>query len=171
VARNPVLEAIRSRRSVRRFTDQAVSRADVAAILEAGRWAPSGLNNQPWRFLVLRPGDGRAERLAGCTKYRHVVQRARALIVLLLEREAMYSEIKDRQAAGACMQNMLLAAHGLGLGGVWLGEIINQEFQALEALGLPAQRFELAAVLALGHPAAKGRSSRKRLSELVLEEF
>lgn len=46
--RNPVLDAIENRRSIRRFSAQAVSKEDILAVLEAGRWAPSGLNNQPW---------------------------------------------------------------------------------------------------------------------------
>ena len=49
-----VLYAIRSRRSIRQYSDDPVSDDDVRAILEAGRWAPSGLNNQPWRFGVVR---------------------------------------------------------------------------------------------------------------------
>src|SRR6218665_1554909 len=48
---NPVLQAIRQRRSIRRYTDEAVSDEAVRLILEAGIWAPSGLNNQPCRFL------------------------------------------------------------------------------------------------------------------------
>ncbi len=50
-ADNPVLNNLISRRSIRQYTEKAVSREDITAILEAGRWAPSGLNNQPWRFL------------------------------------------------------------------------------------------------------------------------
>ena len=44
---NPVLEALHERRSIRKYTDEPVSREDLTAILQAGRWAPSGLNNQP----------------------------------------------------------------------------------------------------------------------------
>jgi len=48
-----LLELIRSRRSIRRFSDQAVSRDDIGCLLEAARWAPSNHNRQPWRFLVI----------------------------------------------------------------------------------------------------------------------
>ncbi|MFP4629585.1 MAG: nitroreductase family protein [Desulfohalobiaceae bacterium] len=47
---NPVLEAIFQRRSIRSFTADALSKAEIELILQAGQWAPSGLNNQPWRF-------------------------------------------------------------------------------------------------------------------------
>ncbi|MFT8153624.1 nitroreductase family protein, partial [Salmonella enterica] len=55
----------------------------------------------------------------------------------------MYSATKDHQSIGACMQNMLLAVHSLGLGGVWLGEILNREEQDLNVLGLDREAYGL----------------------------
>lgn len=49
-----VMEAIRSRRSVREFTDDDIDDSVIEKIIDAGRWAPSGLNNQAWRFIVVR---------------------------------------------------------------------------------------------------------------------
>ena len=168
---HPVLDAIRERRSIRKFTDDPVSREDLTAVLDAGRWAPSGLNNQPWRFLVVPRDDARHEKLAECTKYAHIVRRSAACVAILLERDAMYSEMKDHQGAGACVQNMLLAAHAVGLGGVWLGQIINDQDASLAALDLKASEYELQAVVALGHPDQSGSSERKPLEELMLEAF
>lgn len=168
---NPVMKAIFERRSIRAYTDDAVSHEDLNRLLEAGRWAPSGLNNQPFRFLVLMPQDERTDKLAECTKYTHVVRRAGALICVFLEKEAIYSEMKDHQGAGACIQNIMLAAHSLGLGSVWLGQIINDQEAALAALGLSTDKYELQAVIALGHPDQKGSSDRKPLSQLLVEEF
>ncbi len=166
-----VLRAIRERRSIRKYTDKQISRDDIMTILEAGQWAPSGLNNQPWRFLVVMRDDQRREKLAGCTKYAHIVREAGALICVLLKREAMYSETKDHQGAGACIQNMMLAAHALGLGTVWLGQIINDQAASLKAVDLTENDYELQAVIAVGHPDQKGSSDRKPMTELLLEEF
>lgn len=168
---NPVLNALFERRSIRKYTEQPVSREDLTIILEAGRWAPSGLNNQPWKFLVIKDEDQRTEALAELTKYGHVVRAAKVLICLFLDKDKMYNEMKDHQAVGGCIQNMMLAAHSLGLGTVWLGEIINQQDQVLEALNIDKNKYELQAVIALGHPDQKGSSSRKELSELMLEEY
>lgn len=168
---NSLWRALLERRSIRRFTEEPVCSEDLTRILEAGRWAPSGLNNQPWRFLVLRRPDPRKSALEACTKYAHIVRESAALICVFLDKSAMYHEGKDHQAAGACIQNMLLAIHGLGLGGVWLGEIINQESAVLNALHLDSQRLRLMAVLALGRPAQDGSSQRKPLSDLMLEEL
>jgi len=168
---NNVLKALFQRRSIRAFTSEPVDRESVETILEAGRWAPSGLNNQPWRFMVLFAGDPRQEELARCTRYGQIVRNARVLIPVCIDKASMYSATKDHQSIGACMQNMLLAVHALGLGGVWLGEILNREEPVLEALGLDGNAHGLMAVLALGHPAEEGRSDRKALSELLLEEW
>jgi len=166
-----VLQALFHRRSIRSFTEDPVDRESVETVLQAGRWAPSGLNNQPWRFMVLFPGDSRQEGLAECTRYGKIVRRARVLIPVCIDKASMYSATKDYQSIGACMQNMLLAVHALGLGAVWLGEILNREERALEVLGLDRDKYGLMAVLALGHPAEKGASERKPLQELLLEEW
>lgn len=168
---NPILRVLLDRRSIRKYTGKPVSNEDITAILEAGRWAPSGLNNQPWRFLVIKKDDPRHEKLAECTKYAHVVRASQACLCVMLEKEAMYSEMKDHQGAGACIQNMLLAIHALGLGAVWLGQIINDQAASLGALALDDNKYELQAVIALGHPDQKGSSTRKELSELLLEDF
>lgn len=168
---NPVLQAMFERRSIRRFTSEPVSTEDVRTILEAGRWTPSGLNNQPWRFMILFPGDPRANALEDCTKYAHIVRGAGCLILVFLDRDSMYNAVKDHQTAGACIQNMMLAAHALGLGSVWLGEIINQAPQVLEVLNLDPGTYEMMAVVALGHPDQEGSSSRKPLEDLLIEEF
>ncbi|WP_319583612.1 nitroreductase [uncultured Pseudodesulfovibrio sp.] len=168
---NPVLRAIRERRSIRKFTTDPVDKQTLKTILEAGQWAPSGMNNQPWRFLVITRGDPRVEKLAQCTKYSPLVSSSAACICVFLDKETIYSEIKDHQGAGACIQNMLLAIHTLGLGGVWLGQIINDQSAALSSLGLSEDKLELQAVVVLGHPDQKGGSKRKPLSELMLEDF
>ncbi len=168
---NAVLRALQERRSIRNYTRDPVDRASVEAILDAGRWSPSGLNNQPWKFLVILPEDPRQEILAGYTKYDRIVREAGALIAVFLDKEHTYNEVKDLQGVGACIQNMLLAVHALGLGAVWLGQIINQEEQVMEALKLDPYALGFMALLAVGHPASTGASTRRPLADLLLEEF
>ena len=161
------LRDIRERRSVRCFLDEDVDDHTLGLILEAGRWAPSGLNNQPWRFALVRSPEKKAE-LADLTHYSHVLNGAAVCVVVFLDQEACYDPLKDAQAAGACLQNMLLAAHALGLGAVWLGEILKNEEKVRECLGVPAG-MELQAVMALGRPESGGqRSDRRPLEELIL---
>jgi nitroreductase len=164
------LECIKSRRSVREFTDEPVTAAELRQVIEAGCWAPSGLNNQPWRFAVVRDETVRAQ-LAGLTKYGHIVSAAPVCIAVLCDRRVMYNDVKDHQSMGACLQNMLLASHAMGLGAVWLGEILNRAAEVNTLLGLP-ESLELMAVVALGHPQPATRtSSRKETASLIVKEL
>lgn len=162
-----MLELIKTRRSVRRYSGRKVDDEAISAILEAGRWAPSGLNNQPWRFALVRD-DAHKQAIAKQTRYHQVIKGADVLIAVFIHTPSMYHEVKDHQSIGACLQNMLLMAHGLGLGAVWLGEILKNADQVRDILGL-GNELELMAVLALGWPeGAKTSSTRKPLADLIL---
>ncbi|MFH1125987.1 MAG: nitroreductase family protein [Candidatus Altiarchaeota archaeon] len=162
-----VLDAVKNRRSVREFTDGEVLDEQVNSILEAGRWAPSGLNNQPWKFKVVRDKELR-EKLAECTHYGNIIINAQVCIAVFLNGKEGYDRTKDVQAIGACIQNMLLAVHSLGLGAVWLGEILNKRKEAEKILKTP-EDCELMAVIALGKPKDKKRMlKRKNLENLLL---
>ncbi len=166
----PVQDAIRNRRSIREFSDLPVKRELLEKILNAGIWAPSGLNNQPWRFVLTCDRQINA-RLAEQTSYAHIVSGAPSLIAVYLDREIMYDAVKDHQAAGACIQNMLLAAHELGLGAVWLGQILQNKEQVNEILQLSDQ-YDLMALLALGYPQHRNQQSRRQpLTDFILHEF
>ncbi len=167
---SPIITAIRQRRSIREYTDEPVSRELLHAIVEAGVWAPSGLNNQPWRFVIVTDKTVR-HRLAEQTHYHHIVRAAPACIAVYLDTEAMYDEVKDQQAAGACIQNMLLAAEAYGLGAVWLGQILKNKEVVNQILGLD-DRYDLMAVVALGHAAHRNqRSNRHPLAHFILKEL
>ncbi len=162
-----MLEIIRSRRSVRRFKKSPVNDESIMKLLEAARWAPSGLNNQPWKFAVVSE-SGLKQQMSGLTRYSTVVKGAQVLISVFLDSETMYDRTKDVQAVGACIQNMLLQAHSLGLGAVWLGEIIKSGGEIKRILGL-GEELELMAVLAIGYPDEKPRpGKRKPLKDLVV---
>lgn len=165
-----LLEGLHTRRSIRKFTDEPVTREQLRDILHAGTMAPSGMNNQPWRFVTVQDRT-LLSGLAKLTKYGHIIESVPACIVVFVDREAMYHEVKDHQSMGACIQNLLLAAHGMGLGGVWLGEILKSAKEVRELAGL-SERYELMAVVALGHPAGKGGTAdRQPVEEVILKEI
>jgi len=167
---SPVLEAMYNRRSIREYTDEEIPIEQLREIVKAGIWAPSGLNNQPWRFVIVQSLEIR-EELALQTHYGHIVRAAKALIAVYLNVEAMYDEVKDHQSAGACIQNILLAAEALNLGGVWLGQILKNKTAVNKILGLD-ENHDLMAIVALGHPLHRNqKSKRKDISELLLKEL
>jgi nitroreductase len=77
--------------------------------------------------------------------------------------------VKDLLAIGACIQNMILKAHSLGIGTCWLGEILNKKEMVNRLYSLPSS-LELTAVIALGYPAETPKSHRKKIEELILKE-
>ena len=163
---NSVIEAIKTRRSIRQFRKEPVSDELLNLILECGLWAPSGKNNQPWKFAVIRDSSLK-ESLASLTHYSSTIKNAPVCIAVFLDHSRVYDQTKDVQAIGACIQNMLLTIHAMGLGGVWLGEILKNKEKVGELLGADDE-FELMAVIALGHPTGKSlRSKRDSLEEKV----
>ena len=155
------------RRSIRGFLKKNVAEELVMQLLEAGRWAPSGLNNQPWRFMVIRNEEIKC-KLADLTESSSVVKAAPALIAVFLDRDAVYNRDKDLQAVGACIQNILLAGHLLGLGTCWLGEILNEKARVKRVLKA-SKKHEFMALIAVGWPTVRRLSggSRKSLKRLM----
>ena len=148
-----ILELIKERRSVRRFKSKMPPGLAIQKMLEAGCWAPSGLNNQPWRFKVISDKI-KKDSLAKFTRYSDVIYSAPFIIIVCMSLEDSYHREKDLMAIGACIENILLEAHSLGLGACWLGEILNKKKEVAEFLGLK-DGLEIMAVLAAGYPDEK----------------
>lgn len=155
------LDAIMGRRSIRRYTDDPVTDEQVDTVVRAAMAAPSAGNQQPWRFIVLRQRDS-LDAAAATTPYgRMLLDAAFALVVCGDTRELKHA-VMWQQDCSAAVQNALLAAHAIGLGGVWLGFWPKMErvTPLKELLGMP-EGVEPLAVLAFGYPAEeKGPSER-----------
>ena len=161
-----ILERIKSRRSIRKFTSEPIDDSMIDQILTAGIWAPSGKNNQPWKFAVVK-GNEMLKSLKKLTHYSKIIENAPCCIAVFLDHNLSYDRTKDCQAIGACVQNMLLTIHDMGLGAVWLGEILRNKEKVAELLNTPSN-FELMAVVAFGYPAEKGgKGKRKGLDDVV----
>lgn len=165
-----ILEAIYGRRSIREYTAEPIDNKIISEILRAGSWAPSGHNNQPWRFVVVR--DSRIKnQIAKQTIYSRTIDKAPVIITVFADKSAMYDEVKDHMAIGACIQNMLLTVYTYDLGAVWLGEILKNREKVREILQL-SKDMELMAVVAIGHPARRDqKSTRKDIKELILKRI
>lgn len=145
--------AVFARRSCREFTPDPVTEEQIEAIIRAGMQAPSAKNEQPWEFLVVRSARGR-EALAAVSPYAGSCRRAPAVIIAMADQDRISPEspwwVQDMSA---CVENMLIEAVELGLGGVWLG-MYPRQARALAiraAFGLPENLIPFAAV-PVGHP-------------------
>jgi nitroreductase len=148
------LEAILSRRSIRTYEQRPVEPADIETLLRAAMAAPSAGNQQSWRFVVVTD-RGQLDRLAGATPYSGMLAHAPLAVVVCGDHTSeRYPEDYWVEDCSAAMENLLLAAHAIGLGAVWLGYHPRQDRKdnAREILGLPDD-IDTLGVASVGYPA------------------
>ncbi len=114
-----VLKAIFTRRSIRSFTGEAINNDDLNCILKAGFYAPSARNLQPWHFIIVKDKE-MLESISQKHPYAKMVPNAGCCIVVCGDKEKQTKTGFLVEDCSAAIENMLLAAHGIGLGGVWL---------------------------------------------------
>jgi nitroreductase len=154
-----LFEAIRRRRSIRKYTGAAIPKPDLEQIVDAGRLAASGSNRQPWDFVVVTARNTIAElKAAGGW-----IDQAAAVIVVVMDPKSRWW-VEDGSAA---IQNMLLAATALGYGGCWVeGDAQPREEQFKMLLAIPQDK-RILAILPLGVPAESPTKDKKPLAELL----
>ncbi len=180
-----VLDAIHGRRAVRDYTDRPVSHEAIAAVLGAAIWAPSGMNRQPWRFVVI---EGRS-RLARCSaeakalmlkeaEHRPEIAAVRAMLeqpefnifynapalIVICATEQGEMAIKDCCLAA---QTLMLAAFAQGLGTCWIGfaEAWLNTPAAKAELGIPASTQAVAPIF-IGWPATTPSAPERRAPDI-----
>lgn len=163
----PFLDLARRRRSVRHYRPDPVPPALVEEILEAGRWAPSACNSQPWEFIVVTEPQVREAiyQLANVVglKWPHL-RTAPVTVVVCARRLTPYS----RDDAIFAAQNMLLCAADLGLGTCWIGGFNESKMKRL--LSVP-ESYLLPGMFTLGYPAADPPPPpRRALAEMTHAE-
>lgn len=169
-----VYNNILTRVSVRKYQDKKVDDATLDQLLRAAMAAPSAGNKQPWHFVVCTDKEVRAD-MAAINPYGNMIAQAPLAIVVCgdkskeLEGEAGEMWVQDCSAAA---ENILLAAHGLGLGAVWTGAypVKDRMSKLSKILELPENIVPLA-VIAIGYPAEKPAVKQKFSEENVSYDF
>lgn len=165
---NEIFLNIKERRTIRNFLDKDVPLTVIEKLIEAGSYAPSGHNNQPWRFIIIKDKQFK-DNLANFTIYGDIIRRANSLILVFMDKENSYHKEKDLMAIGASIQNILLYANSLGIGTAWLGEILKNAERIRDLCQL-TERYELFCVIALGWIDKKPKKvEREPLSSLILK--
>lgn len=113
-------EAILSRRSIRKFQKKEVPEEAIMKLLEAGMYAPTARNTQAWQFVVINHRH-LLDSLAVIHPYAKMLRYASVAILVCGDKITEENEAYLNQNCAAATQNILLCAHDLGLGGVWLG--------------------------------------------------
>ena len=158
------MDAIFERTSVRRFEDREVEPEKTDAILRAGMAAPSGGNQRPWEFYVVKDTDT-INRLAGSSPYAACAQGSAVVIVPCYRTSGlMYPELVTMDMS-ACVENMLVEITSLGLGGVWLSiapyEDRMKNVESILGIGDKLRPF---ALIPVGYP-AQSRPATDRFEE------
>ena len=151
-----VIETIMTRTSIRAFTDQPVEDEKIDIMLRAGMAAPTAVNKQPWAFVVVKSRE-QLDRLQQANPYSRMLATAQLAIVVCGDMtKAIEGPMQSFwiQDASAATENILLAAHALGLGAVWTGVYPHSERVTAisEVLGLPSYAVPLC-VIPMGYPA------------------
>ena len=147
---------IMTRTSIRQYTDEPVSKADIETMLRAGMAAPTAVNRQPWHFVVINSKKKLAE-LAGDNPRGGMLKKAPLAIVVCgnmdkaLPGQGRGFWVQDCSAA---TENILLAANAIGLGAVWTGLYPDENRAGVVAkvLKLPKTYIPLCTIV-IGHPA------------------
>ena len=181
-----LMEAIYKRRSVRFYTEETVDKATIEKLINAGIQAPSAMNVQPWAFGVIQDkalmqkisDETKAYLLASISEkpylecYRqlfsnpefNIFYHAPVLLTILAKPEGPFPACDCNLAA----QNVMLAAHSIGLGSCWIGfaQMSLNTPELKEQLGIPKE-YTIAAPLVIGHPAKASATVIKREPEMV----
>jgi nitroreductase len=186
-----LFEAIKTRRSIRRYKADPVDENKIEAILEAGRWAPSWSNTQCWRFIVVRDTSIRAQLTESLMKIQlpdkeidNPAVKAFKIVPVIIAvcTEMNKSGLKPGPGGGSgsfitdkgdwfmfdaalAVQNMVLAAHALGLGTVIIGAFDAKKVE--QTLGVP-NNFRVVTLFPVGVPEQEAKAPpRRELTEIV----
>lgn len=171
---NPVMEAIRKRRSVRSYEEKPVPKEILNAIIDAGNQAPSAMNSQPWRFVVVEKAELKKKLLSAALpharniiesvkdadpeRYTQIMKRYNELpdpiyysapVVLFVIGSGRYA---DHSCPLAC-ENIMLAAYALGIGSCWVGfgSMVTGDQEVIKALDLGKDE-KIYGPIVLGYP-------------------
>lgn len=175
-------ELVKARRSCRAFESTEIPDDQIAAILEAGQWAPSPMNLLPWEYIIVKDKGVQAQIIEAAEeakqtvidsdgpgwvgKYRmEYLKEAPVFIVVLFDPSkggvgVFFNQPHGAlQAVSACVQNMMLAAADQGLGSLWFTFFDPAKLQTL--LGIP-EKFEVAGVIPIGKPADEAKAPPRK---------
>ncbi len=146
------IEAIMTRRSIRKYAAQPVSDEVVEKLLRAGMAGPSAANEQPWHFVVVKDRS-LLDQVPSFHPFSHMLKEA-ALAILICE-DPRLEVIKGRGMldCSAATENILLAAHALGLGAVWLGIYpVKERMNGMRKLLQIPSKIVPVALVSIGYP-------------------
>lgn len=158
-----VIDAIKTRKSVRKYSSKSIEDEKLTAVLEAARLAPSASNRQEWRFVIVRDAE-RRKRIAEAANKQTFVGEAPAVIVACAETDGrimMCGQPCYPIDVAIALDHITLAAVEQGLGTCWIGAF--DEKKVKEILGIP-EEIRVVGLMPIGYPADPSPVEKKRLT-------
>jgi nitroreductase len=156
------IQAMKTRKSIRRFQDQAIAREVLEDIADCGRLAPCGFNRQGWSFVFVTDRE-LLRRIAGEARYGRFIGEAGACAAVFT---ALGSETMVEDGCAAT-ENIIIAAQAHGLGSCWVNSLRKEHSEAVKRLLACPADYELVSLVALGYPAESKTTPKKELSEVL----
>lgn len=185
---NKVIEVIKNRRAIRDYLDKEISEEDIKTIIEAGTYAPSGMNNQPWKFIIITYKSKMKEysdkvkpfllkKLPEINDPKFKMFKSRLednnfnifynapLLIFVVGDTAGYSTSEECAMAA---ENMMLAAKSLGIGSCWIGSAmpLAQDKDVIKELGIP-ENHKIIAPLIFGYPKEEIKTSERKEAIII----
>src|SRR4030042_372891 len=151
-----LIDYILTRRSVRRYEKREIPEAVLAQILEAGRQAPSAVNEQPIHFIVVK--DNEIKKGLSNFLFNRFINDAPAVMVGCADVNSLMTGKWALVAATIAMQNMVIAAWTLGVGSCWIGAFDEEKVKELLKI---SDRWKVVALLTLGYPAEQPKQRKQ----------
>jgi len=162
-----VLEALRTRRSIRKYTKEEIPKGDIRKIIEAAMSGPSAANSLPWHFIIVKSRSILNE-IPKASPYAQMAKDAAIAIVVCGDPERDRVPQFWQQDCSIAAQNILLAAHSIGYGAVWTAAYpLEDRVKNLQKLlGIPSSIIPLA-VIPIGRPAEKKEGNKPYLEDRI----
>lgn len=171
---NEVISNILTRRSVRDFSDKTLAKEDMEILIKAGLYAPSGMGKQTWKFVGILNQDIIKELADNIStvlsRENYNFYKATALVIISNEKTGKWS----RDDNACALQNVMLAAHSIGIGSVWINQlngICDNELirPILDKIGIPAEH-EVYGIAALGYQISEPKGMTEKTGEFSIIE-
>lgn len=166
-----VFTAIKKRRNIRAYSKEKITKEELEMLIDAMRWAPSAGNIQPWEFIIVSNTEIK-HKLSIAALDQTFIEETPIIVVVCANEK--YSErgygnrgktLYCLQDTAAAIQNLLLAAHALGLGTCWIGAFNEEEVRRI--LNVPIG-VRPVAIVPVGHPSEKPRTRQRRLMKDII---
>ncbi len=169
--KNDMISCILTRRSIRKYSDEQIDEKLIRQVLEAAMHAPSAVNRQPWHFIVTSNKE-RLKKIADIHPHASFITGASHAILVCGDEELQHDNGYYVVDCGAATENLLLAAHALGIGSCWIGVHPREErkarFRTLYQLPSHIQPY---ALIALGYPAEERTVNNRYKEDRVHFDF